>query len=514
MWEALRKRLPGGWTAWHSLRIRDQKNFLGEGDFVLAHPQRGLLVLEVKGGQVECRAGRWFSNGAPLDKAPLTQGLDFLSKLLRRLDDWRCAPPAWGAAVAFPDTDVDAQPPHDDLRGVVLGRPQLTWLEESLPSVVERALPPAQAGRGDWMQRLHQLWGETWIPSLSLGTRAREARERRFELDGAQLYALDVLMESDRVLVQGGAGSGKTLIAAEAARRHAALGREVLFLCFTQPLRRWVELRLESAAEVDTMSGFSKRIVEGSGGQVDASDLTSSEVWRAIYEQAMDVAAPAWDVVVVDEAQDLPDEAWFVVEALASGRRLLAFHDPGQGFWKERHPPADLFRLSLPLPRGRRCPPGVEALAKRYLGQPADEGAIARALSDRVLALVPAAAGETARTVGKEIDRLLSDRVRLEDIGVVSLRGQTASDAVHRLSDLGGHTFVHADAADAEERLVADSFLRWKGLERPVIIVADVEPQLKELGTRMHIALTRAVAAARIVAPPAERGWPEVPSPA
>ncbi|MEI7703493.1 MAG: hypothetical protein WCK73_02735 [Deltaproteobacteria bacterium] len=30
---------------------------------------------------------------------------------------------------------------------------------------------------------------------------------------------LDGLLENDRVLVQGGAGSGKTLIAAEAARR-------------------------------------------------------------------------------------------------------------------------------------------------------------------------------------------------------------------------------------------------------------------------------------------------------
>jgi hypothetical protein len=88
VWDALRKRLPGGWTAWHSLRIRDRKSFLGEGDFVLAHPQRGLLALEVKGGQVECRGGRWFSNGEPLEKAPLTQGLDFVSssRLARRLD--------------------------------------------------------------------------------------------------------------------------------------------------------------------------------------------------------------------------------------------------------------------------------------------------------------------------------------------------------------------------------------------------------------------------------------------
>jgi hypothetical protein len=62
-----------------------------------------------------------------------------------------------------------------------------------------------------------------------------------------------------------------------------------------------------------------------------------------------------------------------------------------------------------------------------------------------------------------------------------------------------------------EERLVADTFLRWKGLERPVVIVADVTgPERERFGTRMHIALTRALAAARIVAAPVRPGeeWP------
>lgn len=60
-----------------------------------------------------------------------------------------------------------------------------------------------------------------------------------------------------------------------------------------------------------------------------------------------------------------------------------------------------------------------------------------------------------------------------------------------------------------EERLVADTFLRWKGLERPAIIVVDVDPGLASLRTRMHIALTRALVAARVIAPPISNGgWP------
>src|SRR5512143_525420 len=105
VWSALKKRLPAGWRAWHSLRLRAAKGWLGEGDFVLAHPERGVLVLEVKGGHLEQRDGRWFQNGEPLDPSPLTQGLGFQRKLLERLDAYACAPPAWGVAAAFPDTE-------------------------------------------------------------------------------------------------------------------------------------------------------------------------------------------------------------------------------------------------------------------------------------------------------------------------------------------------------------------------------------------------------------------------
>lgn len=511
VWKALKARLPSGWTAWHSLRIRDRHGYLGEGDFVLAHPKRGLLVLEVKGGQVELRDGRWTSNGEPLKKAPLTQALDFLGKLVKRLDDWKCQPPAWGAAVAFPDVEYDEAPRQDDLREVLLGKAQLTWLEQCFDRIVERALPPPGAARGDWVRRLHELWGESWVPSLSLGTRARQARERRFALDDAQLMVLDGLAESDRVLIQGGAGTGKTLLAVEAARREAAAGRKVLLLCFTQPLRKWLAARLEgTGVEVQTVSGLAKSMAEAVDGPWRELDLTSSELWRRYYERAADVGEARWDAIVVDEAQDLLFEAWFFVRELAEGKRLWAFHDPGQAYWADRAPPADLFAATFKLTRGKRSPPGIQALAARYLGEPGDAAAIRRAVEDRSLALVPCDdASQVGKRVGAEVDRLLSEGIPLGDIGVVSLRGQTAEGAVHRLERLGRHAFVHADDEGMEERLVADSFLRWKGLERPVVIVADVDSRTSRFATRMHIALTRALTAARIVGPAKAGGeWP------
>ncbi len=510
VWKALKNGMPAGWTAWHSLRIRDGKNYLGEGDFVLAHPQRGLLVLEVKGGRIEQRDGRWSSNGIPLDKAPLDQALGFVKKLVRRLGDWNCEPPAFGAALVFPDTEFDAQPQEDALRGVVLGRMQLRWLAEAFPGVVDRALPEPQAARGGWMDRLHQMWGETWIPALSLGTRVRTLGEGQLALDDAQLDALEGLLENDRVLVRGGAGSGKTLLAAEAARRHAAEGKRVLLLCFTQPLRKWLEVRLAgSGVDVQTVSGLAKSIADAADGPNRPGDLTANEYWQAAYERAADLCEPRWDAVVVDEGQDLTFEAWYLVRGLAEGARLWAFHDPGQGFWPDRAPATDLFTTTFRLTRGKRCPAGIGALAALYSGEKADEKAVAAAVQDRSLALVECGdATKVADRAGEEIDRLLSQGLTLADIGVVSLRGQTASDAIHQRERLGRHSFVHADDPDMENQLVADTFLRWKGLERPAIVVADVDPSVKRFGTRMHIALTRALVAARIVAPSGQGRWP------
>jgi hypothetical protein len=510
VWERLKRQLPNGWTAWHSLKVRTRQGYLGEGDFVLGHPERGLLVLEVKGGAVEARGGHWYSNAVRLDPAPLQQALGFQSKLLSRLADCGCQPPAFGAAAAFPDTEFENQPDQDDLRGAVIGRAQLAWLAEALPAVVERALPAPRAAIGDWMKALHRLWGETWVPALSLGRRVELERERRLDLDEVQLGVLDALAEQDRVLVQGGAGTGKTLVAAEAARREAAAGRRALLTCFTQPLCRWLQARLEgSGVEVQTVSGLAKQLAEGVDGPWHGENLTETEVWRRYYERAAEVCEPRWDAIVVDEAQDLMFEAWYFLESLARGRRLWAFHDPGQGFWKDRSPPADLFGRPFHLARGKRSPPGVAALAARYLGQRHDQAAIDRALDERTLRAVAAGAAiPTAETVGKVIDQFLGEGVALADIGVVSLRGQSAADAVHRARSLGRHAFVHADAGDMADRLVADSFLRWKGLERPVIVVADVAEGVSELGTRMHIALTRALTAAVVVAPAGvTAGW-------
>jgi hypothetical protein len=102
VYNSLKSGLPGSWHAWHSLRVMDGGSF-GEGDSVIAAPGRGLLVLEVKGGIVEQRDGRWFQNGVAMKRAPRSQAYEFVGKLVRRLERAGCSPPAYCVGTCFPD---------------------------------------------------------------------------------------------------------------------------------------------------------------------------------------------------------------------------------------------------------------------------------------------------------------------------------------------------------------------------------------------------------------------------
>jgi DNA replication protein DnaC len=55
-----------------------------------------------------------------------------------------------------------------------------------------------------------------------------------------QFEALDQMASNDRIIFQGAAGTGKTFLALEIARRALTDGRKVLFLCYNSLLGDWI----------------------------------------------------------------------------------------------------------------------------------------------------------------------------------------------------------------------------------------------------------------------------------
>src|SRR5579863_5639356 len=170
---ALQRQIPKGWYAWHSLAVRTEDGDETEADFAIAAPGQGLLILEVKGGQIRVEDGLWFQNGRQMNR-PLGQAF----RSAKRLEQAGVRPPPWGAAVAFPDVAFGSSAASrmpDDVASRTISGHQLNYLGEALPDLMTRALagaPVAAPASKQWFAALHGLWGERWVPRLHLGESA------------------------------------------------------------------------------------------------------------------------------------------------------------------------------------------------------------------------------------------------------------------------------------------------------------------------------------------------------
>lgn len=59
VYQKLQKNCPDEWVGIYSWKI-DLPNYNHEIDFIILVPQRGIFVLEVKGGNIICRNRSWY----------------------------------------------------------------------------------------------------------------------------------------------------------------------------------------------------------------------------------------------------------------------------------------------------------------------------------------------------------------------------------------------------------------------------------------------------------------------
>ena len=237
----------------------------GEIDFVIIHPEYGLLVLEVKGGDIELRqdGSAVVHKGGTvhtLKESPFTQVQRNYQNLRdlyfehphfkRQAGERKLLPFNSGFAVVFPTHRYTWDlPPADGVPQIIIDADGLNDMEKSIKRALEAwaggavSLSPSESDlrfSKEVMQREFRLLPALWRT-------LEEQEEQLNRLTEEQYRLLGMLKNRRKAAIEGVAGSGKTLLAMHLVERLAKgeNGLRTLFVCYNRPLADWLNSQLQ-----------------------------------------------------------------------------------------------------------------------------------------------------------------------------------------------------------------------------------------------------------------------------
>lgn len=520
VFELIRDGLDDDWEAYHAVswiaRDHAEGAIDGEIDFVLCHPEKAIVCLEVKGGDFECDGREFFRTVDGLRERmrdPFRQALDHRYALERRLE---AARPGLGRGLflvhglVLPDISVHSlvlapDAPHQ----IVIDRIELRDLPGAIEGLLkyhrgsrEKRRPPGAEGAGilrDLLAprvRIHVPMAQEFL-----------GEEREMVLLTRQQTALLGQFGRDRrMVVTGCAGSGKTMLAVERAKRLASDGRSVGYICFNRALRDHLCER-EGASGIDfhTFHGLCTHLARRAKVALpEHAGDPPPEYWRAELPLALMEACEAlgapYDDLVIDEAQDLHTDRLDAV--------MSALRDPDAGsVWLFLDDNQRVYDVKLDVPpeyrpfdltiNCRNTQAIHREVMKLYQGalRPEVMGPPGREIELVHTTDQPRAVADIIRLLCEE------EEVAPQDIVILSSHGFERS----RVAASPPEGYAYSPAGAPRSRVVRLSSIRgFKGLEATVVILCELEDLHDQTADQqLYVGLSRARNHCVVVCPPA-----------
>lgn len=332
-----------GWVVLHSLGLVEHEKLLyGEIDFLVLAPEYGIFALEVKGGRVKRENGMWaFTNKKGetsfKQRGPFEQAKDGIHSLMANIakkadvEHKKVADLFYWYGVMFPDVEYDSVGVDEeqwqvfdcndngDVAGFIkrLSKNAQKKTEEIFGKFDRSKLPNTKD-----IKYLSNLLRGDFDKAIAMSARINYAEQELLELTKKQYACIDQLEDNKRGVVRGPAGTGKTLIAVEEAKRATVNGKKVALLCFNASLGKWFKSYFETAPSeirpqyIGTFHGLLHEVVTRNGKEVR---VPSDEAEKAVFyssilpsmaEESLLEQPLEFDEIIVDEAQDLLDETY------------------------------------------------------------------------------------------------------------------------------------------------------------------------------------------------------------
>ncbi|GAB4381666.1 MAG: ATP-dependent helicase [Elainellaceae cyanobacterium] len=469
----------------------------GEADFVVFDPRYGILVIEVKAGKIEFVHGRLIqknrATGQEFEIDPEGQARSSKYILLRQIQNVLNPPETCAVchAVWFPSVTVTKQNlPLNYPQDIVLDANALNTPAQSILSVYKFWAPKvpshhlSKTGVGRVLQAIAPTFSV--IPSLRASF---ETREQQFiQLTKRQASILDFLEEQESAVISGAAGTGKTVIALEKARRLSDRGDSVLFLCFNTALKNFLQ-QAHGLPRVDyqTFHGLAGKVVG------DGQDKTYSQLEEDFLNWLSDGRNP-WNYqhLIVDEGQDFVSEwlEWLIERT--EGCRYV-FYDKKQLIYRDRLAAwVENADCRLVLNKNCRNTLQISRTAYRFAGLPpgqSDEMVHGRntclhEISDR---------SQIPTLISELVGRLIQEKaVEPEEIAILTMQTEERS-ALARLEKVSTSPL---SSLIEKGKICFTSVRKFKGLEAKVIFLIDISLENfseQDFLNRLYIGCSRGV---------------------
>ena len=475
-WKALKGQLRDGDALLHGLRITDPVNGDIEIDLLILMPERGAAVVEVKGGQIAYAEGNVTQADAYGTRTidPFTRAMEQMHSLRRYIEHQ----PSWSRGhlraawlTCFPHTIITGSMGPQGPEDVLIGRDDLPdaaeIIEKRLGNRHDTTPVPAEGWVTDVVELLLGPPRPEEIPS-----RVARRLELVEELAAQQEALLSFVSPNPRYVVTGSAGTGKTWLAVEQARRWAKDGMRVAFVTYGRGVVTLVQALVDQMPRRERPDFIGTFHQLGHRWGVKAPPESNQAYWDVEIPKQMIEASSAmdpghrFDAFVVDEAQDFADSWW---PALLSSARsidevhLAIFRDDEQAVFRDRAGRPDIDLVPFVLDRNLRNAKEIVDIFRPLIAA----NPRARAGEGLGIEFIPCSPDNVIRTADDIVEELFESRGWLpEHIALLTTAHR------HDLQREKDHDKEAYWASLWDNDVFHGTVSGFKGLERPAIVLA------------------------------------------
>lgn len=494
VYEAFSK-LNNEYVIFHSYRWLgeiNQRRSEGEADFIVLHPKKGILSIEVKAGGISYCNGNWVQTNRYTKENkiidPLGQAAESQFRIQNYLRKHYHGPmPVIGRAVWFPSVSI-----HDKItlplevnRDIIFDVGSLINASEDLDKAFlywkeNLGFRQTELCMHDFKNVIKLLMPNFRIVE-SVASTALEAKRSYILMNRQQASILYFLQEQPTAVIHGPAGTGKTMLAIEKAKILASKGEKVLYLCFNEFLLSYLQ---EHYKQSSIIFHNVRSLAEELMPQQEYSISEIIPMFIEYFLNEYDDSLWPYDHVVIDEGQDIPESILEHISILTDmlNGHFYVFYDKNQYImmhkstcWLDTYGDCRLVLY-------KNCRNTAEIA--RTIGTTV-ENIKEDIYVNNLSGIIPKGsfyqnAKELMWIVSNFVIRMIEDKLKIEDI-VILTTSSIENSILQNIKRVGG---IPISTTPKKSHILFTSVRKFKGLEAKAVLLIDI--YVDKLNDELH----------------------------